>query len=86
MFQVPRITASAAEIEAALAVADIPVLQMVLFHLTGERHWLEPPFTPVRDVSQFDASLGFLGRQLRFPVLALVLMAPVTWPNLNISR
>ncbi|MFM9999864.1 MAG: alpha-hydroxy-acid oxidizing protein [Burkholderiaceae bacterium] len=40
----------------------------------------------LRDVSQFDASLGFLGRQLRFPVLVLVLMAPVTWPNLNISR
>ena len=60
MFQVPRITASAAEIEAALAVADIPVLQMVLFHLTGERRWLEPPFTPVRDVSQFADESGGL--------------------------
>ncbi|MBU6191430.1 MAG: monooxygenase, partial [Betaproteobacteria bacterium] len=60
MFQVPRITASPAEIRAALEVADIPVLQMVLFHLTGERRWLEPPFTPVRDVSQFADESGGL--------------------------
>jgi 4-hydroxyacetophenone monooxygenase len=34
----------------ALAEADLRVLLMCLFHLTGDRRWLEPPFRPVRDV------------------------------------
>jgi 4-hydroxyacetophenone monooxygenase len=34
----------------ALHDADLRVLLMVLFHLTGERRWLEDPFRPRRDV------------------------------------
>ena len=60
MSLVPRITATSAEIQAALQAADIPVLQMVLLHLTGERRWIEPPFTPVRDASQFADESGGL--------------------------
>lgn len=30
---------------------DYRVLLMALFHLTGDAAWLEPPFTPVRDVN-----------------------------------
>jgi len=34
----------------ALEHADLRVLLMVLFHRTGERRWLEPPYRPRRDV------------------------------------
>ena len=35
----------------ALEEADLRVLLMVLFHLSGDRRWLQPPFQPRRDVS-----------------------------------
>jgi 4-hydroxyacetophenone monooxygenase len=48
-----------AEIWGALAEADVRVLLMVLVHLTGERRWLRPPFTPERDTRLFaDESAG----------------------------
>ncbi|MEL6890407.1 MAG: NAD(P)/FAD-dependent oxidoreductase [Actinomycetota bacterium] len=34
----------------AVADADVRVLLMVVAHATGDRRWLEPPFTPRRDV------------------------------------
>lgn len=34
----------------ALDQADYRVLLMVVFHLTGDRRWLEPPYRPERDV------------------------------------
>ena len=34
----------------AIAEADLRILLMVLFHLTGDRRWLAPPFRPKRDV------------------------------------
>lgn len=40
------------ELAAAIDEAgDYRVLLMTLVHLTGDERWLEPPFTPVRDVS-----------------------------------
>ena len=40
--------------------ADLRVLAMCVFHLTGERRWLEPPFAPQRDVRLIaDESAGF---------------------------
>src|SRR3954469_14512424 len=41
---------SDSELRAALADADLRVLLAVLVHLTGDRRWLEPPYSPVRDV------------------------------------
>ncbi len=38
------------ELNRAIGEADLRVLLMVLFHLTGERRWLEPPYQPKRDV------------------------------------
>jgi 4-hydroxyacetophenone monooxygenase len=35
----------------ALADADLRVLLMCLFHLTGDRRWLAPPYQPRRDVT-----------------------------------
>lgn len=34
----------------ALEYADLRVLLMVLYHRTGDRRWIEPPYTPQRDV------------------------------------
>ncbi|MEM1315607.1 MAG: NAD(P)/FAD-dependent oxidoreductase [Pseudomonadota bacterium] len=37
-------------LEAALEEADLRVLLMTVFHLSGDRRWLAPPFIPKRDV------------------------------------
>ncbi|HSB95726.1 MAG TPA: NAD(P)/FAD-dependent oxidoreductase, partial [Spongiibacteraceae bacterium] len=75
-----------AEIRAALAGADIRVLLMVLFHLTGERRWLEQPFQPKRDIRLFaDISAGLgdeLQQQVRDAVLEQ-LLAGVTTPKIG---
>ena len=55
--------------------ADLRVLAMCVFHLTGERRWLEPPFTPMRDVRLIaDESAGLeehAARELRMVAAAL---------------
>lgn len=38
------------ELTAAMADADLRVLLMCLFQLTGDRRWLSPPYQPQRDV------------------------------------
>ncbi len=48
------------ELIEALEVADLPVMLMVLVHLTGDRRWIEPPFTPQRDSHVFAAEDGGL--------------------------
>ena len=58
MLTTDPITATDAEIRAHLVEADIPVLCMVLVHLTGERRWIEPPFLPKRDISFFADESG----------------------------
>lgn len=53
----------------ALADADLRVLLMCLFHLTGDRRWLAPPYQPRRDVSLIaDEQAGLpteIGSQIR---------------------
>lgn len=47
-------------IELALGEADLRVLLMVLFHMTGEERWLKAPFLPKRDVQMIaDEAAGF---------------------------
>ena len=38
------------DLSSAIAEGDIRVLLMVLMHMTGDERWLEPPYTPKRDV------------------------------------
>ena len=38
------------DLSSAIAEGDIRVLLMVLVHMTGDLGWLEPPYTPRRDV------------------------------------
>mgnify|MGYP006274237397 CR=1 FL=1 len=58
---VARETLPRADLAPALAQADLRVLLMVVFHLTGDRRWLAPPFTPKRDaklIADEDAGLA----------------------------
>jgi 4-hydroxyacetophenone monooxygenase len=48
------------KIRSAIAEADLPVLLMVLVHLTGEHRWIEPPFLPDRDMRIFADESGGL--------------------------
>lgn len=63
------------ELEWALADADIPVLLMVLVHLTGDERWIRPPFTPKRDVRLFPDESGGLDEHLQQEVRDAVLRA-----------
>lgn len=47
-------------LEAALELANVPILQMVLVHLTGDLRWLEAPFTPTRPKGMDDHDTGGL--------------------------
>src|SRR5687768_3329373 len=62
-----------AEIQQALSEADIRVLLMVLFQITGERRWLEAPFQPVRDIRLFADLSGGLSEELQAQVRAATL-------------
>ncbi|WDZ83804.1 flavin-containing monooxygenase [Micromonospora cathayae] len=53
------------ELRASLADADIPVLLMVLVHLTGDRKWIEEPFRPKRDVRLFPHESGGLSEEVQ---------------------
>lgn len=46
----PGTTLDREALRAAIGEADLRVLLMVLFHLSGDRRWLSPPFRPKRDV------------------------------------
>lgn len=60
-----------------LAVADLRVLLMVLYHLTGDDKWLNPPFRPTRDVRLIaDPDAGFsleLAAEIRAAVAAVLM-------------
>ena len=49
-----------AELRAALAEADIPVLLMVLVQLTGDRRWVREPYRPRRSTKIFGDPTGGL--------------------------
>jgi 4-hydroxyacetophenone monooxygenase len=57
------------ELSVALEDADLRVLLMCLFHLTGDSKWLEHPYQPIRDVKLIaDRDAGFspaLQREIR---------------------
>src|SRR5829696_6781914 len=49
-----RMHADDATLREALQSANIPTLLLVLAHLTGDRSWLEAPYTPSRSVATDD--------------------------------
>lgn len=65
----------AAAIRQAIAGADIRVLLMVLFHLSGDRRWLNEPFRPQRDIRLFADESAGLPQELQAQVRAAVFAA-----------
>ncbi len=65
----PDTAASHEEIRAAIAAADLRVLVVCLYHLTGDEGWLAPQYQPARDVRLIgDPMAGFapeVAEQLR---------------------
>lgn len=63
------------DLKSAIAEGDIRVLVMVLFHMTGDPKWLEPPYAPKRDVRLIpDPGAGLsdeIQNEIRSAVVAL---------------
>lgn len=59
----PRAELDAGRLRAALADADMPVLAMVMVHLTGDRRWITQSYRPQRDVRLFPDESGGLTSQ-----------------------
>ncbi|MFN3257946.1 MAG: flavin-containing monooxygenase [Ilumatobacter sp.] len=53
------------QIDRALEDADIPILLMVLVHLTGDMRWIAEPYRPLRDVRLFPDESGGLSPEIR---------------------
>ncbi len=56
----PLVELDRERLRAALGEADMPVLAMVMVHLTGDRRWIAEPFRPQRDVRLFPDESGGL--------------------------
>tara|TARA_Y100001960_G_C14779379_1_gene885490 strand:- start:3277 stop:5178 length:1902 start_codon:yes stop_codon:yes gene_type:complete len=61
------------KIKWAIEKADIPILLMVLYHFTGDKKWLNPPFKPVLDFSFFAHESGGLDSALQSQVRSAAL-------------
>ncbi len=61
------------EIARILQAADVPVLLMVLYQLTHDMRWLQPPFQPKRDISFFADESGGMPEEVQAEVRAAAL-------------
>lgn len=50
---------------AALQVANVPVLLVMLAQLTGDQHWIRPPYTPTRSRGMDDNDSGGLSAPIQ---------------------
>lgn len=66
-------------LEEAVAMANVPVLELVLVQLTGEMHWLEPPYAPTRNRGLDDNAEGGLPPHLQQEVRAAAVEAIAAW-------
>ncbi len=79
-------------LRAALTEADMPVLAMVLVHLTGDRRWIQEPYQPVRDVRLFPDESGGLAEQAQHQLREAVFDAvvagaqPVELPTATLAQ
>ena len=63
----------------AVAIANIPTLLMVLVQLTGERHWMEPPYRPTRARGMGDNDTGGLPEPIQQEIREAALEAILAW-------
>ena len=64
---------------AALAVANVPTLQMLCVQLTGDERWLRPPYTPTRSKGVDDNDSGGLALEVQDEIRAAAYEAIVAW-------
>ena len=63
----------------ALFVANVPTLACVLVHLTGDRRWIQPPFTPTRVRGMEDNDSGGLSDALQDEIRLAARAAIEAW-------
>jgi 4-hydroxyacetophenone monooxygenase len=63
----------------AVAVANIPTLLMTLVQLTGEMHWLEDPYRPIRQQGMSDNDTGGLPEPIQAEIREAALEAVQAW-------
>ena len=66
-------------VEQAVNVANIPTLLMVLVQLTGEMHWMEEPYRPIRQQGMGDNDSGGLSERAQTEVREAALEAILGW-------
>ena len=66
-------------LRAAIADANVPTLLMVLVQLTGDLHWLEPPYQPTRPRGLDDNPTGGLSEQDQATVREAAVRAVLRW-------
>ncbi|WP_256839139.1 flavin-containing monooxygenase [Ornithinimicrobium faecis] len=70
---------SSTRLASALKVANIPVLTLVLYQLTGERRWLEPPYRPRRSAGLDDNATGGLPVEVQEEVRRAAFVGIRSW-------
>jgi 4-hydroxyacetophenone monooxygenase len=65
----------------AINIANIPTLLMVLVQMTGDRKWLQPPFTPTRGVGLSDNDTAGLAIEQQCEVRDAATGAIMRWAN-----
>lgn len=63
----------------AIKVANIPTLLMILVQMTGETHWLEPPYQLTRQMGIGDNDTGGLPEETQLVVREAALEAITAW-------
>ena len=53
------------EIRTAVSIANVPALLMLVFQMTGDEAWLEPPFQPTRGKGLGDHDSGGLAEDVQ---------------------
>jgi 4-hydroxyacetophenone monooxygenase len=80
MSQKPDMAASADDwLERAIAVANVPTLACLLVHLTGDRRWIQAPFTPARLRGLDDSDTGGLPEAVQSQIRAAALDSLKSW-------
>ena len=68
-----------AELQAGIALANIPTLLMVLFQLTGDRRWLKEPYRPERTRGMADNDGGGLSEAVQQEIREHAVTALLAW-------
>lgn len=75
----PKHSIGEAELRESLTYANIPTLLLLVYQLTGNEKWLNPPYTPTAIVGFTDHDTGGLSDQIQAEVREAALAAILAW-------